>query len=334
MRSPVFQDESFSVPMSPLITHCPIFQTAPTLLARPDKVESRVSVDSFRTFVSAIGGTEPDITGDNAADLTLLSDTFGFAALATSVADWRAAHPAQGADTKLIAASLEEWLQSQDRALHLFDRRVHRLRPDAIEDERAKVTHAAKNIGPAAEQRRAVAREMCALEGEIGGFREAIRAELKEDLVRIDRGAKDGQQQPREREPQSMGDVRNVVGRLEAVVEENSRQVLTAAAVRRGKGQWGAELGGLKLRVGVLERDFQGDSKAKESRPQSREARRLSGHLGELIAVVGLRGGGGSPPTGGLSARGLANVAVRDCSDDDFTFIVGDHRYRCRSCIA
>jgi hypothetical protein len=36
----------------------------------------------------------------------------------------------------------------------------------------------------------------------------------------------------------------------------------------------------------------------------------LSGHLGELIAVVGLRGG--SRVTGGLSARGLASVAVRD----------------------
>jgi hypothetical protein len=53
-----------------------------------------------------------------------------------------------------------------------------------------------------------------------------------------------------------------------------------------------------------------------------------SGHLGELIAVVGLRGG--SRVTGGLWARELASVAVRDWSDN-FTFIVGDHRYRCRS---
>jgi hypothetical protein len=54
----------------------------------------------------------------------------------------------------------------------------------------------------------------------------------------------------------------------------------------------------------------------------------LSSHLGELIAVVGLRGG--SRVTGGLSSQGLANVAVRDWSDD-FTFIVGDHRHRCGS---
>jgi hypothetical protein len=53
--------------------------------------------------------------------------------------------------------------------------------------------------------------------------------------------------------------------------------------------------------------------------------------LGGLIAVVGLRGG--SRVTGGLSARGLASIAVRDWSDD-FTFIIGNHRYGCSSSLA
>jgi hypothetical protein len=57
----------------------------------------------------------------------------------------------------------------------------------------------------------------------------------------------------------------------------------------------------------------------------------LSSRLGELIAVVGLRGG--SNVTGGLSAPGLASIAVRDWSDD-FTFILGDHHYRCPSSVA
>jgi hypothetical protein len=51
----------------------------------------------------------------------------------------------------------------------------------------------------------------------------------------------------------------------------------------------------------------------------------LSGDLGELR--------GGSKVTGGLLSRGLANVAVRDWSDD-FTFIIGDRRYQCRSSVA
>jgi hypothetical protein len=56
-----------------------------------------------------------------------------------------------------------------------------------------------------------------------------------------------------------------------------------------------------------------------------------SGDLSELIAVVSLRRGSRVP--GGLSSRGLANVAVRDWSDD-FTSIIGDRRYQCRSSVA
>jgi hypothetical protein len=89
-----------------------------------------------------------------------------------------------------------------------------------------------------------------------------------------------------------------------------------------------AEVGDLKLRIEVLEHDNRGVSEAKELHTQSQEARRLSNDLGGLIAVVSLRGGSKLP--GGLSARGLGNVAVRDWSDD-FTFIVGGHHYRCPS---
>jgi hypothetical protein len=89
--------------MLPLITHCSIFQTMPALLAKPYDVQCRVSVDSFRTFVSAISGTEPDVTDNNAKDLWLLSDELKFATLSIAVAAWRAAHRSSGADMKLIA---------------------------------------------------------------------------------------------------------------------------------------------------------------------------------------------------------------------------------------
>jgi short-subunit dehydrogenase len=52
----------------------------------------------------------------------------------------------------LITASLDERLQSHDRALCLLARKVDRLHQAAIEGERAK---AARNIDLAAEQRRA-----------------------------------------------------------------------------------------------------------------------------------------------------------------------------------
>jgi hypothetical protein len=93
----------------------------------------------------------------------------------------------------------------------------------------------------------------------------------------------------------------------------------------------GAKVSGLKPRIELLEVDNRGLSEAKELHPQSQEAPRLSHEFGGLITVVGLRGG--SRVTGGLSARGLANVAVPNWSDH-FTFIVGDHHYRCPSSIA
>jgi hypothetical protein len=172
MYSLVFQGESFSVPMVPLITNCRLFQANRRLVAQANyDVQSRVSVDAFRMFAGAIGGAEPDATDDNAMNLSLLCDEFKSTRLSTTVAHWRAAHPSQDADTRLIIASLAERLQSQDRALCLLDRKVDRLHQAANEDERAKVMRAAKDTDVAAEQRRALAHEMRALEGEIGGLR-------------------------------------------------------------------------------------------------------------------------------------------------------------------
>jgi hypothetical protein len=118
-----------------------------------------------------------------------------------------------------------------------------------IEGERAKVAEvvesiqrgnaaflrtAAKDINMAAEQRWALGRDGCALEGEIGDLREAIAvsgAKLKEDLGSVQRQVKDCQSQ--EGEARAMAEVRNVVGRFEAqlqvLVEENGHQVLAAA---------------------------------------------------------------------------------------------------------
>jgi hypothetical protein len=73
--------------MVPLIAHCAIFQTMPTLLAKPDEVQSLASIDSLDMFVDVIGGTEPDTTDDNARDLGRLSDEFKFPALSTTVAN-------------------------------------------------------------------------------------------------------------------------------------------------------------------------------------------------------------------------------------------------------
>jgi hypothetical protein len=107
----------------------------------------------------------------------------------------------------------------------MFDRKVDRLHRAAIEGERAKVAEvvesiqcgnaafprtAAKDIELAAEQRRALGRDMCALEDEIGGLREAIAtsgANLKEDLGSVQRQVKDYQRQSQEQEVRAMAEV-------------------------------------------------------------------------------------------------------------------------------
>jgi hypothetical protein len=86
-----------------------------------------------------------------------------------------------------------------------------------------------------------------------------------------------------------------------------------------------------RLPAEVLKQENLRLSDTKKLCPQGRTAPGLSSDFGQLIAVVGLRGG--SRVTRGLSARGLANVAVRDWSDD-FTFIVGCHHYRCPSSVS
>jgi hypothetical protein len=241
----------------------------------------------------------------------------------------------------LITASLDERLQAPGRAIRPLGG-PHQATIDGKQTNRTEgvegiqrentafLRKAAKGIDLAAGCRQALAPETCALEGKIGGLGEAVaakRAKLTDDLVTVERHTHD-----RLRQLQATMDVQNAVGRLvaqfPAVVDEGDSRVFAAVGMRRASERRGAEVGGPKLRIEMLERDHRALSVAKGLRPQSLGA---STSFRRLTAVVGLRGG--SWVTGGLSARGLANVAVGGWSDD-FSFIVGDHRYRCQSSIA
>jgi predicted nuclease with TOPRIM domain len=141
-------------------------------------------------------------------------------------------------------------------------------------------------------------------------------------MVTLERQAKDGLRQSQRQKAQAIADARNAIGRLQAIVDENGCRVLEGAQMGRTNEELGAEVGGLKLRVEVLEQENRRLSEAKELRPQNQEARSLSSDFSELIAVVLLRSG-----------SRLANVAVRDWPDD-FTFLIGDYRYRWQSSVA
>jgi hypothetical protein len=79
--------EASSVWIAPLLPKCQLFGEDGSLLVhRTHDVQSRVSTDSFRTFIGAIGGTGPDITDDNARGFLLLSGEFRIVAFLTAVA--------------------------------------------------------------------------------------------------------------------------------------------------------------------------------------------------------------------------------------------------------
>jgi hypothetical protein len=71
MHNLVLDGQAFSLSLIGIVTNCRLFQENRSLLAQPKyDVQSRVSVDLFRTFVSAIGGSESDITDHGSAPLS------------------------------------------------------------------------------------------------------------------------------------------------------------------------------------------------------------------------------------------------------------------------
>jgi hypothetical protein len=75
-------------------------------------------------FDGATGGSESDITDENATDLWLLSDKFRFPALSTTVADWRSTRLSLDADPTLIAGSLDKRPQLPDGAPGLLEEKI------------------------------------------------------------------------------------------------------------------------------------------------------------------------------------------------------------------
>jgi hypothetical protein len=62
-----------------------LFVRDPALLAIPDRVRSSVTADIFRPFVTAIEGSDPDLTHENCAARRLLCDGLTFAKLGRQV---------------------------------------------------------------------------------------------------------------------------------------------------------------------------------------------------------------------------------------------------------
>jgi hypothetical protein len=92
-------------------------------------------MSSFRIFVSAISGAEPDITDDNVRDLALLSAEFRFTRLSAAVADYQPEHPPLESDVRLV--TINDHLSSHDRSLCLVDGELGRHRSTISDIEAA-----------------------------------------------------------------------------------------------------------------------------------------------------------------------------------------------------
>jgi cell division protein FtsB len=95
----VCQGERFQISRVDLMGQCRKFENEPALLGRPYDVGSRVSVDTFRAFVNAIGGANLDITSQNVLDLYLLCREFLFGRLEGQVAAYLRQHGAVDFDS-------------------------------------------------------------------------------------------------------------------------------------------------------------------------------------------------------------------------------------------
>jgi regulator of replication initiation timing len=146
----------------------------PTLLTKPYEVQSRVSADSFRVFLGAIGGSEATITNDNVSDLGQLCSEFEFSEFAQKVDEWRSACGAFDADVRRELRVLKTAMDDQQLRHKLeisnLEREVELLRQvshgqrEWQERESQAVRLAVEDVGRAKEQMRA----------EVGGLKQRI----------------------------------------------------------------------------------------------------------------------------------------------------------------
>jgi hypothetical protein len=78
-----------AIPAVEAITKCRLFQKNPRLANSPYSLRSQVPLPIFRQFVSALSGHTPKITSENVADLSKLSEEFGFEILSTHISEFQ-----------------------------------------------------------------------------------------------------------------------------------------------------------------------------------------------------------------------------------------------------
>jgi hypothetical protein len=66
---------------------CGLFQNDPTLTVSPDRIQSSISLSSFREFISALEGNAIKITGTNLRELDRLCEELNFSEITTKFSE-------------------------------------------------------------------------------------------------------------------------------------------------------------------------------------------------------------------------------------------------------
>jgi hypothetical protein len=85
----IHPEETFTIPVLEVINKCSLFAKNPELLNSPYRVQSSISLSTFREFVSGLEGNSMNITNTNSIGLESLCEEFGFSELSLKLSKFK-----------------------------------------------------------------------------------------------------------------------------------------------------------------------------------------------------------------------------------------------------
>jgi uncharacterized coiled-coil protein SlyX len=159
----------FSVPVRPLFANCDEFAKNASLVRRPYRVRSAVSVEDFQLFLDALEDRPVHITNDHFPALSLLANEFGFSGLVTRLSDYQALTESR---VSVRISRLEARVAEQDREIGRLIAALAEVEATSSETK-VELAHLTAALHPAA------AKDFASPHGEIF----ADLAQLKADFV-------------------------------------------------------------------------------------------------------------------------------------------------------
>jgi hypothetical protein len=130
-------EETFTIPALQAMMKCSLFQNRPILLASPYRIQSSVSLSTFREFLSALKGNAINITDTNYTELDRLCNEFGFTEVAAKLSEFRPSidfkeGEAEDANARGRIAVLEEQTNQHSHVIAIVHDKVTQNSPQIL----------------------------------------------------------------------------------------------------------------------------------------------------------------------------------------------------------